>query len=61
MAGRQYELVYILPPDSTEQQVAEVHEQVASVVARLDGQIETDLGVKEACGTGSATRYRGAS
>ena len=40
MADRQYELVYILPPDSTEQQVAEVHEQVASVVTRLSGQIE---------------------
>ena len=40
MAGRQYELVYILPPASTEQQVAEVHEQVASVVSRMDGQLE---------------------
>lgn len=40
MADRQYELVYILPPDSTEQQVAEVHEQVESVVGRLTGQIE---------------------
>ena len=40
MAARQYELVYILPPDSTEQQVAEVHEQVASVVSRMDGQLE---------------------
>jgi small subunit ribosomal protein S6 len=40
MADRQYELVYILPPESTEQQVAEVHEQVESVVSRLNGQIE---------------------
>ena len=40
MADRQYELVYILPPDSTEEQVAELHEQVASVVSRLNGQIE---------------------
>ena len=40
MADRQYELVYILPPDSTEQQVAEVHEQIAAVVSRLSGQIE---------------------
>ena len=40
MADRQYELVYILPPDSTEQQVAEVHEQIGAVVARLNGQIE---------------------
>jgi small subunit ribosomal protein S6 len=40
MADRQYELVYILPPDSTEEQVAELHEQVASVVSRLNGHIE---------------------
>ena len=40
MAVRQYELVYILPPDSTEQQVADIHEQVESVVSRLGGQIE---------------------
>ena len=40
MADRQYELVYILPPDSTEQQVAELHEQVAQVVARMHGVIE---------------------
>jgi small subunit ribosomal protein S6 len=40
MADRQYELVYILPPDSTEQQVSEVHEQVESVVSRLHGQVE---------------------
>ena len=40
MADRQYELVYILPPDSTEQQVTEMHEQVEQIVARLRGQIE---------------------
>jgi small subunit ribosomal protein S6 len=40
MADRQYELVYILPADSTEQQVGEVHEQVESVVSRLNGHIE---------------------
>src|SRR5262245_24496119 len=40
MADRQYELVYILPPDSTEQQAAELHGQVESVVSRLHGQIE---------------------
>jgi small subunit ribosomal protein S6 len=37
---RQYELVYILIPDATEQQQAELHEQVAQVVARMHGQIE---------------------
>jgi small subunit ribosomal protein S6 len=40
MADRQYELVYILPPDTTEQQVTELHEQVAQIVARMNGQIE---------------------
>jgi small subunit ribosomal protein S6 len=40
MADRQYELVYILPPDSTEQQVAELHEQIEQIVARLHGKIE---------------------
>ena len=40
MADRQYELVYILPPDTTEQQVAELHEQVEQVVTRMNGQIE---------------------
>ena len=40
MADRQYELIYILPPESTEEQVAEVHAQVESVVSRLNAQIE---------------------
>ena len=40
MAVRQYELVYILPPETTEQQATELHDQVASVVSRLHGQIE---------------------
>jgi small subunit ribosomal protein S6 len=37
---RQYELVYILPPDTTEQQTAELHGQIESVVSRLNGRIE---------------------
>ena len=40
MSDRQYELVYILPPDTTEQQVTELHQQVEAVVARMNGQIE---------------------
>jgi small subunit ribosomal protein S6 len=40
MADRQYELVYILPPDTTETQVAELHEQVGQVVTRMNGHIE---------------------
>src|SRR5215472_4351790 len=40
MALRQYELVYILPPDTTEQQVTELHEQIAQIASRMNGQIE---------------------
>src|SRR6266545_2837432 len=40
MADRQYELVYILPPDTTEQQVAELHTQIEGIVSRMNGQIE---------------------
>ena len=40
MTDRQYELIYILPPDTTEQQAAELHDQVAAIVSRLNGQIE---------------------
>lgn len=40
MADRQYELVYILPPDTTEQQVTDLHQQIEAVVSRMHGQIE---------------------
>jgi len=40
MADRQYELIYILPPDSTEQQASELHTQIEAVVSRMSGQIE---------------------
>ena len=40
MANRQYELVYILPPDTTEQQVTDLHGQIEGVVSRMNGQIE---------------------
>ena len=40
MSDRQYELVYILPPDTTEQAVAELHTQVEAVVSKMNGQIE---------------------
>jgi small subunit ribosomal protein S6 len=39
-AERQYELVYIVPPETTEQQVAELHEQIGGIVTRLHGTIE---------------------
>ena len=40
MADRQYELVYILPPDTTEQQVTELHGQLEAVVTRLNGAFD---------------------
>src|SRR5205823_182639 len=40
MSDRQYELVYILPPDSTEQQVAELHTQIEGAVSKMNGVIE---------------------
>jgi len=40
MADRQYELVYLLPPDTTEQQSTELHQQVEAVVSRMHGQID---------------------
>ena len=40
MADRQYELVYILPPETPEQQVTDLHQQVESIVARMNGAIE---------------------
>lgn len=38
--ARQYELVYIAPPDSTEEVLAELHTQVSTVVDRFGGKIE---------------------
>jgi small subunit ribosomal protein S6 len=40
MADRQYELVYILPPETTEEQVNELHGQLESVVSRMNGRVE---------------------
>jgi small subunit ribosomal protein S6 len=39
-AERQYELVYILPPETAEQQVTELHEQLDGIVTRLHGAID---------------------
>jgi small subunit ribosomal protein S6 len=39
-AVRQYELIYITPPESTEEALAELHQQVAAVVERFGGTIE---------------------
>ena len=40
MSVRQYDLVYILPPDTTEQQATEMHDQIAAIVSRMNGTIE---------------------
>ena len=40
MSSRQYELIYLLPPETSEQQATEQHDQVAEIVTRLHGQIE---------------------
>jgi small subunit ribosomal protein S6 len=39
-ATKQYELVYIVAPEATEEQVAEVHAQVEAVVGRFKGTID---------------------
>jgi small subunit ribosomal protein S6 len=37
---RQYELVYVLPADTAEQQVTDLHTQIEAVVTRMSGVIE---------------------
>jgi len=37
---RQYELVYITPPEITEEALADLHQQVVAVVGRFGGTIE---------------------
>jgi small subunit ribosomal protein S6 len=37
---RKYELVYVISPEATDDQVAELHTQVNSIVQRFNGQIE---------------------
>jgi small subunit ribosomal protein S6 len=37
---RQYELIYITPPETTEDVLADLHQQVAGVVERFGGNIE---------------------
>ena len=38
--SRKYELVYVVSPDATDEQVAEVHTQVEGIVQRMKGQLE---------------------
>jgi small subunit ribosomal protein S6 len=38
--SRKYELVYVVSPDATDDQVTELHTQVESIVQRMNGQLE---------------------
>lgn len=40
MSARQYELLYIVSPDATDQQVTELHDEVQAIVSRMDGRID---------------------
>ena len=40
-AIRQYEVVYIVSPEATEQQITDLHAQVESIVGRFGGQLES--------------------
>ena len=37
---RKYELVYVVSPDASDEQVADLHNQVDAIVQRMGGQIE---------------------
>ena len=37
--ARQYELVYIMSPDATEQEVADLHTQIESIITRYQGEL----------------------
>jgi small subunit ribosomal protein S6 len=37
---RKYELVYVVSPDATDEQVADLHTQIEAIVQRMGGQIE---------------------
>ena len=38
--SRKYELVYVVSPDATDEQVTELHTQVEGIVQRMNGQLE---------------------
>src|SRR5512142_226094 len=38
--NRKYELVYVVSPDATDEQVTDLHNQVAAIVQRIGGEIE---------------------
>ena len=44
MSNRTYELIYVLKPDAAENDLADMHKQVADIVERMGGTIKTDPG-----------------
>jgi small subunit ribosomal protein S6 len=40
MSARTYELIYIMKPDATEQEVTDLHGQIAGIVERMGGTID---------------------
>src|SRR5918996_862838 len=40
MSTHKYELVYIVSPEATDEQVTALHDQVQAMVSRYEGQIE---------------------
>lgn len=40
MSTRKYELVYVVSPEATEEQVTALHDQVQAIVARFNAEIE---------------------
>ena len=40
MSTRKYELVYVVSPDSSDEQVTALHDQIQAIVTRLHGTIE---------------------
>jgi small subunit ribosomal protein S6 len=40
MSARTYELIYILKPDASEQEVTDLHGQIAGIVERMGGTID---------------------
>jgi small subunit ribosomal protein S6 len=47
---RTYELVYIMRPDATEQQVADLHTQVEQIVGRMNGKFVDKTEAQQAFG-----------
>ena len=42
--GRRYELVYVVSPDATDEQVADLQTQVEAIIQRIGGQLEKTEG-----------------